>query len=68
MIDGTLTAEQALKKVAVVAESAIREAITDGVYEPNAASTKRKKRSSKPLQDKGKLRQAVASVVRERTD
>ena len=63
-----INANQALRKVGLFGEKCIQEAITDGTYEPNAASTKRRKRSSKPLIDTGKLRQSVASVVRDRAD
>lgn len=67
VLDGEITAEQALKKIGQVAETAIREAITDDVYEPNAPSTIRRKRSNKPLIHTGKMRQAVTSVVRDRS-
>lgn len=67
VIDGTMSADAALKQVALVAETAIREAITDDTYEPNAPSTIKRKRSSKPLIDTGKMRQAVTSVVRDRS-
>lgn len=63
-----INADQALAKVGVFGVAAIQEAITDGTYEPNAASTKRRKKSEKPLIDTGKLRQSVASVVRDRTE
>lgn len=63
-----VSAEQALKKVGLFGEKSIQEAITDGTYEPNAPSTVRRKKSSKPLIDTGKMRQSVASVVRDRTD
>lgn len=62
-----INAEQALKRIGLVGEKSIQEAITDGTYEPNAPSTVRRKKSSKPLIDTGKMRQSVASVVRDRT-
>lgn len=68
VVDGKMSADTALKQVALVAENAIREAITDDVYEPNAPSTKRRKRSDRPLIDTGKMRQAVTSVVRDRSN
>lgn len=63
-----VNAAQALKKIGVFGEKCIQEAITDGTYEPNAPSTVRRKQSNKPLMDTGKMRQSVASVVRDRTD
>ena len=63
-----VSAMQALKKVGLFGEKSIQEAITDGTYEPNASSTVSRKKSSKPLIDTGKMRQSVASVVRDRTD
>jgi hypothetical protein len=61
-------AGQALKKMGDFGVKSIQLAITDGTYEPNAPSTKRRKKSDKPLIDTGKMRQSVASVVRERTN
>ena len=63
-----VSAAQALKKIGLFGEKSIQEAITDGMYEPDAPSTVRRKKSSKPLIDTGKMRQSVASVVRDRTD
>ena len=63
-----INAAQALREFGLFGEKCIQEAITDGTYEPNAASTKRRKKSSKPLINTGKMRQSVASVVRGRTD
>lgn len=68
VINDNMSASQALKQIGQVAESAVKQAITDGVYEPNAPSTKRKKKSSKPLGDTGKMRQAVVSIVREKNN
>lgn len=63
-----ISANQALKKVGLFGEKSIQAAITDGVYEPNALATVKAKGSSKPLIDTSKMRQSVASVVRDRTD
>lgn len=63
-----ITAAQALNGIALFGESAVKESITDGTYEPNAPSTVRAKKSSKPLINKGKMRQTVGSVVRNRID
>lgn len=64
VIHGKTSGTQALNQIAVMAEGAVKEAITSGTYVPNAPSTKREKRSSKPLIDTGKMRQAVTGMVR----
>lgn len=63
-----ISADQALRSIGVFGEKSIQEAITDGMYAPNAPQTVKRKGSSKPLIDTGKMRQSVASVVRDRTD
>ncbi len=65
VINGEIRSDTALKQVRLFAENAIRQAITDDSYVPNAPSTKRKKKSDKPLIDTGKMRQSVTSQVRD---
>ncbi len=65
VVDGEIDADTALAKVGLFAENAIREAITDDTYEPNSPFTIARKKSSKPLIDTGKMRQAVTSQVRD---
>lgn len=69
VLHGELTPDEALAKIAQIAEDAIRIAILNGEYAPNAASTIAKKGSSKPLVDKGNsLARSVASDVRDRSN
>lgn len=56
--------EEALNQLGVVAKALIQEEIVDGEFEPNAASTIKKKGSDKPLIDTGTMRQSVTYVVR----
>ena len=58
------TAEEACKKIGVVAVGLIQQEIVDGSFEPNAESTIRKKGSDKPLIDTGFMRQSVKYVVK----
>lgn len=53
------SAEQALKEIGIFQKDLIQEKITDGDFKPNAPSTVRKKGSSKPLIDTGRMRQSV---------
>lgn len=63
--EGRRTVDQALNAVGLVAQGVIQEAIADGaVPPPNAPSTIKAKKSSKPLVDSGVLRQSITFVVR----
>lgn len=53
------TAEQCLDKIGVFMKGLVQKTIRDGEFEPNAASTIRKKGSDKPLIDTGRMRQSV---------
>lgn len=56
--------EQVLKEIGVFQKDLIQEKITDGDFAPNAASTIRKKGSSRPLIDSGRMRQSVNYQIR----
>lgn len=60
------SAEDILKKLGEFQVERIQRKISDGSFEPNAESTIRKKKSSKPLIDSGKMRQSVHFVIREK--
>lgn len=60
------SAEQILKEIGLFHKGLMQEKITDGSYEPNAESTIRKKGSSKPLIDSGRMRQSVNYVIRKK--
>lgn len=53
------SAEQVLKEIGIFQKDLIQEKITDGSFAPNAPSTIKKKHSSKPLIDTGRMRQSV---------
>lgn len=61
--EGKMEIAQALGLVGLKMESDFRNAIAAGIPPPNAPSTIAQKGSSKPLVDRGELRQAIASSV-----
>jgi len=61
-----VSAEQILKEIGIFQKDLIQEKITEGSYTPNAESTIRKKGSSKPLIDTGKMRQSVNFVIQKK--
>lgn len=58
------SAEDILEKIGVFQKGLIQRKIVDGTFEPNAPSTIRKKGSSRPLIDTGRMRQSVNFVIR----
>lgn len=58
------SAEDILEKIGVFQKGLIQRKIVDGTFEPNAASTIRKKGSSRPLIDTGRMRQSVNFIIR----
>jgi len=58
------SAEECLKKIGIAGKSLVQEKIESGSFAPNAASTIRKKGSSKPLIDSGRMRQSVQYVIK----
>ena len=56
--------EQAMSLIAVIAQGDVQDNIVNGNWVPNAKSTIRRKKSSKPLIDTGKLRQSIRGVVK----
>ena len=57
------SAEDILEKIGVFQKGLIQRKIVDGTFEPNAASTIRKKGSSRPLIDTGRMRQSVNFII-----
>lgn len=58
--------EQILKEIGIFQKDLIQEKISSGDFAPNAPSTARKKGSSKPLIDTGRMRQSVNYVIKRR--
>lgn len=61
-----VSAEQVLKEIGMFQKDLIQEKITEGSYAPNAASTVKRKGSSKPLIDTGRMRQSVNYVIKKK--
>ena len=61
-----VSAEQVLKEIGIFQKDLIQEKITDGSFAPNAASTVKKKGSSKPLIDTGRMRQSVNYEIKQK--
>lgn len=59
-------AEQVLKKIGLFQKALVQEKITEGDFTPNAESTIKKKGSSKPLIDTGRMRQSVNYWIRQK--
>ena len=58
------SAQDILEKIGVFQKGLIQRKIVDGTFEPNAPSTIRKKGSSRPLIDTGRMRQSVNFIIR----
>ena len=61
-----ISAEQTLKEIGLFQKSLVHDKITDVNFVNNAESTKRKKGSSHPLIDTGRMRQSVNYWIRKR--
>ena len=59
-------AEQILKEIGLFQKDLIQEKITEGSFTPNAESTVKKKGSSKPLIDTGRMRQSVNYFIQKK--
>ncbi len=61
-----VSAEQVLKDIGIFQKDLIQDKIKEGDFAPNAESTVRKKGSSKPLIDTGRMRQSVNYQIRQK--
>lgn len=61
-----VSAEKVLKEIGIFQKDLIQEKITEGDFAPNAESTIKKKGSSKPLIDTGRMRQSVNFVIQKK--
>lgn len=61
-----VSAEQVLKEIGIFQKDLIQEKITEGSFAPNAPATIRRKGSSKPLIDSGRMRQSVNYVIKKK--
>lgn len=62
-LTGKIGYVQSLQRMAAIAVGGIQKRIAAGIAPPNADSTKKRKRSSKPLIDTGQLRSSIASKI-----
>lgn len=62
------SAEQILKEIGLFQKDLMQTEIIEGSFAPNAPSTIRKKGSSRPLVDTGRMRQSVNYVIRAKGD
>lgn len=60
------SAEQMLKEIGIFQKDLMQDKITSGSFAPNADSTIKKKGSSKPLVDTGRMRQSVNYVIQKK--
>lgn len=60
---GTMTVQRSLNRIGVIAQGDMQMSVTTGGWTPNAPSTIRRKGSSRPLIDTGKMRQSITWVV-----
>ena len=64
---GNTDINDVLETAGSVGADLVKEAITDGEWQPNAPETVRRKGSDKPLIDTGAMRQAATWQVRDRS-
>ena len=60
------SAEQILKEIGIFQKDLIQEKIIEGSFAPNAPATIKKKGSSRPLIDTGRMRQSVNYVIQDK--
>lgn len=60
------SAESVLKKIGIFQKDLMQEKITSGSFTPNAPATIKKKGSSHPLIDSGRMRQSVNYVIQKK--
>lgn len=61
-----ITGQRAYQLIGTKYEAMVKRKLTEGPWKPNAPATIRRKRSSRPLIDAGRLRRSIRYVVRRR--
>lgn len=64
LINRGFSIEQAYNQIALIAQGDVQQNIVNGDWAANAESTIKRKGSSKPLIDTGKMRQSVRGIVK----
>ena len=59
-----ISIDQIYEQIALIAQGDVQQNIVNGKWTANAPSTIKRKKSSKPLIDTGKLRQSVRGIVK----
>lgn len=64
LFESGVSIDQIYEQIALIAQGDVQQNIVDGKWAANAPSTIKRKKSSKPLIDTGKLRQSVRGTVK----
>ena len=64
LFEGGVSIDQIYEQIALIAQGDVQQNIVNGKWAANAPSTIKRKKSSKPLIDTGKLRQSVRGIVK----
>lgn len=64
LFEGGVSIDQIYEQIALIAQGDVQQNIANGKWTANAPSTIKRKKSSKPLIDIGKLRQSVKGIVK----
>lgn len=64
LFESGISIEQIYEQIALIAQGDVQQNIVNGKWTANAPSTIKRKKSSKPLIDTGKLRQSVKGIVK----
>lgn len=64
LFESGVSIEQIYEQIALIAQGDVQQNIVNGKWTANAPSTIKRKKSSKPLIDTGKLRQSVKGIVK----
>lgn len=64
LFESGVSIDQTYEQIALIAQGDVQQNIVNGKWTANAPSTIKRKKSSKPLIDTGKLRQSVKGIVK----
>ena len=64
LFESGVSIDQIYEQIALIAQGDVQQNIVNGNWTANAPSTIKRKKSSKPLIDTGKLRQSVRGIVK----
>ncbi len=64
LFESGVSIDQIYEQIALIAQGDVQQNIVNGKWTANAPSTIKRKKSSKPLIDTGKLRQSIRGIVK----